>query len=54
MKKVVSIFAVVVMSAGLFTSCESETSVDDSDALYNVEVNAATDGDIVRTTRRKL
>ena len=33
MKKVVSIFAVVVMSVALFTSCESETSVDDSDCI---------------------
>ncbi|MGB6150958.1 MAG: hypothetical protein WBG48_03110 [Pricia sp.] len=53
MKKVASIFAVVVMSVGLFTSCESETNVEESDALYDVEVNAATDGDMLRTTRRK-
>lgn len=52
MKKAASIFAVLVMSVGLFTSCESETSVDDNDALYEVEVQASTDGDIVRTTQR--
>ena len=53
MKKLASIFAVVVMSAGLFTSCESETNVDDSDALYEVEVNAAVDGTMLRTTQRE-
>lgn len=53
MKKVVSIFAVVVMSVGLFTSCESETNVDDSDALYEVEVVASTDGDSLRTAGRE-
>jgi len=40
MKKVVSIFAVLVMSVGLFSSCESETNVDDSDALYDVQVQS--------------
>lgn len=53
MKKVASIFAVVVMSVGLFTSCESESNVDDSDALYDVEVNAGVDGDIHRTNSRE-
>ena len=53
MKKVVSIFAVVVMSVGLFTSCESETNVDDSDALYEVDVMYASDGDRTRTTMRE-
>jgi hypothetical protein len=53
MKKAASIFAVLVMSVGLFTSCESETSVDDNDALYDVQVEASTDGDHVETTRRK-
>lgn len=40
MKKAVSIFAVVLMSVGLFSSCESETNVADNDALYDVEVQA--------------
>lgn len=40
MKKAVSIFAVLVMSVGLFSSCESETSVKDNDALYDVQVQA--------------
>ncbi len=40
MKKAVSIFAVVLMSVGLFSSCESKTSVDDTDALYDVQVQA--------------
>ncbi|MGB7393236.1 MAG: hypothetical protein WA913_02465 [Pricia sp.] len=53
MKKVASIFAVVVMSVGLFASCESETSIEDSDALYELEVEANRDGDIVKTTSRQ-
>ncbi len=52
MKKVVSIFAVVVMSVGLFSSCESETNVADDDALYNVEVQA-TDRAYNKTTERE-
>ncbi len=52
MKKVASIFAVLVMSVGLFTSCESETSVTDNDALYDVQVQASNDGDDIRTDRR--
>ncbi|WP_373517987.1 hypothetical protein [Pricia sp.] len=51
MKKVVSIFAVLVMSVGLFTSCESETNVEDNDALYDVEVQAS-DRAYNETTRR--
>ncbi len=52
MKKAASIFAVLVMSLGLFTSCESDTSVADNDALYNVQVQASNDGDDIRTDRR--
>jgi hypothetical protein len=52
MKKAVSIFAVMVMSVGLFTSCESETSIEDSEALYELEVEASRDGDSVRTAGR--
>lgn len=53
MKKAVSIFAVMVMSIGLFTSCESETSIEESDALYELEVEASRDADSVRTTSRE-
>lgn len=53
MKKVTSIFAVLVMSVGLFTSCESETNVTENDALYDVQVEASTDGDLHRTTSRQ-
>lgn len=51
MKRVASIFAVAVMTIGLFASCESETSVNDSDALYDMQVEA-TDGDYKTTTGR--
>lgn len=37
MKKAVSIFAVLVMNVGLFSSCESDTNVADNDALYEVQ-----------------
>ncbi len=52
MKKAVSIFAVMVMSVGLFSSCESETNVDDNDALYDVQVQS-TDRAYNETTRRE-
>ncbi|MBU3027055.1 hypothetical protein Q4603_05325 [Zobellia galactanivorans] len=52
MKKVASIFALLVMSVGLFTSCESETKVDESDALYDLHIDASTDGDDVETDGR--
>ena len=40
MKKVVSIFAVLVMSVGLF-SCENDNSLAEDQALYeNLEVQA--------------
>ncbi|HET8737499.1 MAG TPA: hypothetical protein VFM69_12970 [Pricia sp.] len=51
MKKAVSIFAVVVMSVGLFTACESETSIEESDALYELEVQAG-DGEMQEITGR--
>ncbi len=51
MKKVVSIFAVVFMSVGLFSSCESETNVDDNDALYDVQIQS-TDRSYNEGTRR--
>lgn len=44
MKKVLSIFAVVVMSIGMF-SCESETNLEETQALFE-NINA-TDGDEV-------
>ena len=53
MKKVVSIFAVALLTAGLFVSCESENNIEDSDALYNVEVEASTDGDHLVVTDRE-
>lgn len=44
MKKVASIFAVVVMATGMI-SCEAETNLDDTDAVYELNIDAATDGD---------
>ncbi|MDT7830670.1 hypothetical protein RQM65_18520 [Pricia sp. S334] len=52
MKKVASIFAVMVMSVGLFASCESETKVDENDALYDVQIDA-TDRAHNETTQRE-
>ncbi len=52
MKKAVSIFAVLVMSAGLFTSCESESNVDENDALYDVQVDATHDRTYNKVTQR--
>ncbi|CAM4305951.1 hypothetical protein [Zobellia nedashkovskayae] len=49
MKKVASIFAVMAMSLGLMTSCESENK---EDALYELNSDASTDGDDVQTDRR--
>lgn len=47
MKKAVSIFAVLVLSIGLF-SCEAE-STSETDALYDIQ---ATDGDIIKSDGR--
>ena len=38
MKKVLSVFAVLVMSVGLF-SCEAESSVEETQALYEIDAN---------------
>ncbi|HMB61819.1 MAG TPA: hypothetical protein VKN36_02020 [Eudoraea sp.] len=47
MKKVLSVFAVVVMSVGMF-SCQPENTVAETDALYkNLDNVDATDDDIV-------
>lgn len=51
MKKAVSIFAVLVMTIGMF-SCEAETNLEETDAVYDINVNAATDGEDLRTERR--
>ena len=43
MKKVASIFAVVVMAVGMF-SCQPESSVEETQALYDVQdINASDD-----------
>ncbi|WP_209400026.1 hypothetical protein [Pseudozobellia sp. WGM2] len=52
MKKVASIFAVVVMAIGMF-SCEAETNLEETEAVYKLNVDAATDGDDVRQDDRE-
>ena len=42
MKKVLSILAVSILFVG-FTSCEAETSLEETDALYTVDQNAGED-----------
>ena len=51
MKKAVSIFAVLVLTIGMF-SCEAETNLEETDALYELNVDAAVDGDDIETERR--
>lgn len=51
MKKVASIFAVVVMSIGMF-SCEAESSAE-ADAVYDVTVDAPVDGDDIPIDERE-
>ena len=53
MKKVASIFAVVMMSVGLFTSCEDDTNVADNDALYELQDKNAGDGEYNEPTERE-
>lgn len=51
MKKVVSIFAVMVMSIGLFSSCESDKNLNETDAVYDLQVDAG-DGDHIEGDQR--
>lgn len=44
MKKVASIFAVVVMAVGMF-SCQPESSVEETQALYDIQDTSANDED---------
>ena len=54
MKKVASIFAVTVMTLGLFTSCEADSNVAENDALYEMDTEAGgRDGEIHRITGRQ-
>ena len=50
MKKVASVFAVVVMSVGMF-SCEAETNLDETEAVYELNLQAG-DGDHTETESR--
>ena len=43
MKKVLSIFALAIFTMGL-TSCEAETNLEETEALY-VDMNASDDDD---------
>ena len=51
MKKVASILAVVVMSIGMF-SCEAENNVQDTDAVYDLNIDASVDGDDIPQDER--
>ncbi len=51
MKKAVSIFAVLVMTVGMF-SCEAETNLEETDAVYELNVDAATDRNDIKTESR--
>ena len=44
MKKVASILAVVVMAIGMF-SCQPESSVEETQALYDIQDTNANDND---------
>ncbi|MEX0291213.1 MAG: hypothetical protein AB3N14_19075 [Flavobacteriaceae bacterium] len=48
MKKVLSVLAVAVLSIGLF-SCEPETSVAETDALYDtIDIDASDDDEVTQ------
>ncbi len=49
MKKAVSIFAVVLMAFGMF-SCQPESSVEETQALYDVQDVDASDNDQTQTS----
>ncbi|MEB8345657.1 hypothetical protein OO010_06340 [Flavobacteriaceae bacterium KMM 6898] len=51
MKKVFGILAIAVLSTGLY-SCEAETSMDETQALYETLDTTATDGSVVKTDDR--
>jgi len=51
MKKAVSIFAVLIMTFGMF-SCEAETNLEETDAVYELNIDAAVDGDDIKTESR--
>lgn len=54
MKKAVSIFAVLVMSFGLFSSCEEDSNMEETQALYeNIDVNAGGDDQHVEVDGRQ-
>lgn len=52
MKKAVSIFAVLVMSFGLFSSCEEDKNMEETQALYE-NLNAGGDDHHIEVDRRQ-
>jgi len=52
MKKAVSIFAVLVMTIAMFTSCEDDSRVETTDALYDINVDASRDDEQHETEGR--
>lgn len=51
MKKVFGILAIAILSTGLF-SCENDTNMDETQALYETMDTNATDGSVVPTDGR--
>ena len=50
MKKVVSFAAICLMVLGM-TSCEAETSLDETEALYDIELQANDDDENASTDK---
>tara|TARA_R110002051_G_scaffold140837_5_gene213930 strand:+ start:2163 stop:2321 length:159 start_codon:yes stop_codon:yes gene_type:complete len=51
MKKVFGILAIAALSTGLY-SCEAESNIEETQALYEKLDTNATDGEIVKTDDR--
>ncbi|MEJ1222124.1 hypothetical protein [Sediminicola sp. 1XM1-17] len=51
MKKVFGILAIAVLSTGLY-SCETESNMEETQALYESLDTNATDGSVVKTDGR--
>ncbi len=45
MKKTLSILAIMVFTVGLF-SCEADTNIEETEALFDVEQNATDGGEV--------
>ena len=50
MKKALSILAIMVFTVGLF-SCEADTNIEETEALFDVEQNATDGNEVEEGTR---